>query len=121
MDFYLSGDLQGFAKSDYAHAESGKLRGGKYVARIQRGTDDDGKPRYRYFNDVDEYRAYLSGAGRHKNKDRASEAEEKKDSEGDGSEGSTEGKKSSKDSKGLLAPKKSSSTKKSLRLFLEQK
>lgn len=59
MFIYLShhfvDDLQ---KSE---SQTGETRGGKYVARVQIGTEKDGSPRYRYFKTQDEYESYLAG------------------------------------------------------------
>ena len=60
MRHYLTDKLLAFAKAQ--DSGRGEQRGGKYAARIQIGVEDDGSPKYRYFDSPEEYQAYLKGS-----------------------------------------------------------
>lgn len=61
MRLYLRSEL---FKSEGKPAGAGSMRGGKYFARVQNGTDADGSPKYRYFESKEAYDAFLHGKER---------------------------------------------------------
>ncbi len=55
----------------------GKQLGGKYVARTDDGVDQHGRPKYKYFETIEEYKTFLEGKTK---KDKEPEKKEKKES-----------------------------------------
>lgn len=120
MQLFLSQHLEGFDLRK-GEDQTGESRGGKYAARVQIGIEKDGSPKYRYFDSIEQYKAYLEGSGKKKERqakqrDDSSDLADKVKDEHD----------SSKKKQETSAPRKTGnkkkddllSTKKSLSLYL---
>lgn len=133
MDYFLSDRLLGgFIQKSDTKDQTGETRGGKYAARVQIGIEKDGSPRYRYFQTMEQYKAYLEGRGEKKERqakqkkrseDLKSRVKKERDSSKEKQQKAAKEKKS--DDSVLLGghtkKNKNASTKKSLRLYLGDK
>jgi hypothetical protein len=125
ISLYLRSDLYKGDPAKPKVSHKGEQKGGKYVARAQVGTNNDGSPKYRYFSTEKEYETYLEGRGRTPSqhaKDRELETkvkEEQKDSKKDTTEGPIKHQPASRSHSLLKEDKaKEEKTEKSLSLFL---
>lgn len=94
MRVYLSEDLifkgkkrfkggDGYTSPSGDQHATGEERGGSYVARARIGTEKDGSPMYRYFQDMDSYRTYLRNKGSAKRTGNYGKKAKRKDTDSD--------------------------------------